>query len=138
MVAQALFLPIGGVSGFASAAVGRAYLNGLTDVMQMEFPLAMTVVFLLGIGLALVGNLVLGWAVARSGLLPAWTGVAWALSALLFYLLGAVLGMATTGSSLPTQPLGAALMTVSGGWIALSARRESGGVPLPAAGVSGG
>jgi hypothetical protein len=36
-------------------------------------------------------------------------------SALLFYVLGAVLGMLTTGGSLLTQPLGGLLIAISGG-----------------------
>jgi hypothetical protein len=38
--------------------------------------------------------------------------------------LGAVIGMATTGSSLVTQPVGALLMGISGGWIAWSVMRR--------------
>jgi ABC-type nickel/cobalt efflux system permease component RcnA len=45
-------------------------------------------------------------------------------SAVLFYVLGAVLGMATTGSSLITQPVAALLMVLSGAWIAWSALRQ--------------
>jgi hypothetical protein len=35
-----------------------------------------------------------------------------------------VLGQATTGSSLPTQTLGALVMAGAGGWIAWSATRQ--------------
>jgi hypothetical protein len=42
----------------------------------------------------------------------------------MFYLLGVVLGQATTGSSLPTQPAGALLMAASGGWMAWSQSRQ--------------
>ena len=133
VVGNALFLSIGGVSAFATPAVGRAYLAGLTEVMQLEFPAAMTVMFLFAILVAVAGNLLLGLAVWRSGVLPRWSGAAWALSAVLFYLLGAVLGMATTGASLPTQPLGAALMAVSGGWMAWSAWRSPAARLSPAA-----
>ena len=38
--------------------------------------------------------------------------------------LGAALGMATTGASLPTQPVGAALLAISGAWIAWAALRS--------------
>ena len=37
---------------------------------------------------------------------------------MIFYVFGAFLGMATTGASLPTQPVGAVLMTVGSAWIA--------------------
>jgi hypothetical protein len=130
VVGHALFLVIGGVSAFALNAIGRAYLAGMKDVMQVQLPSAMSVTFGLGILLALVGNVLLGVAVWRSGTLPRWAGAIWAASALLFYVLGAVLGMLTTGSSLPTQPVGALLIVISGGWMAWSALRQpSAGVP---------
>jgi hypothetical protein len=120
VVGQALSLVIGGVSTFATNAIGRAYLAGIKDVMQLEFPTAMSATFGLAILLLFVGNVLLGVAVWRSGSLPKWAGAIWAASAVLFYVLGAVLGMATTGSSLVTQPVAAVLMVVSGGWIAWS------------------
>jgi hypothetical protein len=83
----------------------------------------MSVVFGLAILLLVVGNVLLGVAVWLSGTLPKWAGAIWVASALLFYVLGAVLGMATTGSSLLTQPVGGLLMVIGGGWIALSALR---------------
>jgi hypothetical protein len=46
-----------------------------------------------------------------------------------FYVLGVVLGQATTGSSLPTQTAGALLMAVAGGWIAWSASRHATAAP---------
>jgi hypothetical protein len=132
VVGQALSLVIGGVSTFASNAIGRAYLAGTEDVMRLEFPAAMSVLFGLAILLLVVGNVLLGVAVWRSGTLPKWAGAIWVASALLFYVLGAVLGMATTGSSLLTQPVGGLLMVIGGGCIALSALRrpsaEVGGV----------
>jgi len=124
VVGQALSLVIGGVSTFALNAIGRAYLAGTKDVMQLEFASAMSVLFGLAILLLVVGNVLLGVAVWRSGTLPKWTGATWVASVLLFYVLGAVLGMATTGSSLLTQPIGGVLMAISGGWIALSALRR--------------
>jgi hypothetical protein len=46
----------------------------------------------------------------------------------LFYVLGAVAGLLTTGASLPTQPVGGLLIAISGGWIAWSVlRRPSAG-----------
>jgi MFS family permease len=121
VVAQALSLVIGGVSTFALNAIGRAYLSGTKDVMKLEFSSAMSVLFGLAILLLVVGNVLLGVSVWRSGTLPRWAGAIWVASALLlFYVLGAVLGMATTGSSLLTQPVGGLLMVIGGGWIALS------------------
>jgi hypothetical protein len=123
VVGHALGLVIGGISAYATPAVGRAYLAGFPEVMQIEFPVQMTVVFALALLLMFVGNLLLGLAVWRSGALPRWAGAAWIASTVLFYLLGAVLGASTTGSSLPTQPVGAALMVAAGVWIA---RRAAG------------
>jgi hypothetical protein len=124
VVGQSLSLVIGGVSTFASNAIGRAYLAGTEDVMRLEFPTAMSVLFGLAILLLVVGNVLLGVAVWRSETLPRWAGAIWVASALLFYVLGAVLGMATTGSSLLTQPVGGLLMVIGGGWIALSVLRR--------------
>lgn len=114
----ALLLVPAVISTFVTPAVGKAYLGGNEDVMQLEFPESMSAAFLLGLLLAVVGTVLLGSAVWRSGVLPRWAGALWIAGALLFYVLGAVLGMATTGSSLPTQPAGAVLMAVAGAWVA--------------------
>jgi hypothetical protein len=124
VVGHALGLAIGGVSTFASNAMGRAYLAGMKDVSQVQYPSAMMVTFGVAILLMFVGSVLLGVAVWRSGTLPKWAGAVWVASALLFYVLGAVLGMATTGSSLPTQPVGALLIAIGGGWMAWSALRR--------------
>ena len=42
----------------------------------------------------------------------------------MFYVLGVVLGQATTGASLVTQPIASLLIVASGGWIAFSALRR--------------
>lgn len=122
---HALLLVPAAISTFATPAIGRAYLAGSTDVMKIAFSPAMTATFLLGLLLALVGNVLLGVAMWRSGLLPTWVGVVWAISAVVFYVLGVVLGLATTGASLPTQALGALLIVVSGAWTAWVARRPT-------------
>lgn len=124
VVGRALFLSVVGLSAFATPAIARAYLAGMQNVMRVQFGSAQTATFGLGILLLLVGNVLLGVAVWRSGTLPKWAGAIWAASALMFYVLGAVLAMATTGSSLLTQPLAAVLMVVSGGWIAWSVLRQ--------------
>src|SRR5919107_361161 len=132
VVGLALSLVIGGVSTFALNAIGRAYLAGTKDVMKLEFSSSFSVLFGLVILLLVVGNVLLGVAVWRSGTLPRWAGALWVASTLLFYVLGAVLGMATTGSSLLTQPVGGLLMVISGGWIAFGALRRS---PVEVAGA---
>ncbi|MDR7081704.1 vacuolar-type H+-ATPase subunit I/STV1 [Arthrobacter ginsengisoli] len=121
----ALLLVPAVISTFATPAIGRAYLAGHQDVMLLEFPGSMTVAFLLGILLALLGNVLLGIAVWRSRALPRWAGALWAAGAVVFYVLGVVLGLATTGSSLPTQAAGALLMAVGGGWIAWYGSRQT-------------
>jgi hypothetical protein len=119
-----LFTVPGAISTFATPAIGTAYLAGNRDVMALEFSAVMTVITALGLLLAVTGNAILGVAIWRSGTLPRWAGVIWVAATFIFYVLGAALGMATTGASLPTQPVGAALMAISGGWIAYAALRS--------------
>ena len=128
---QALFLPPGGVSAFGLPAVGQAYLNGVEEVATMSYPAAMSVFVLAGMFLVLVGNVLLGVAVWRSGTLPRWAGALWVAAFVVFVLLGAALGMATTGASLPTQPIAAGLMAISGAWIAWAAMRQPAEVAEP-------
>lgn len=121
----ALLLVPAVISTFATPAIGKAYLGGNQEVMQLEFPGSMTAAFLVGLLLALLGNILLGIAVWRSHVLPRWAGALLAGGAAVFYLLGVVLGQATTGSSLPTQAVGAVLMAVAGGWIAWRGPRNA-------------
>lgn len=120
----ALLLVPAVISTFAMPAIGSAYLAGNQGVMNLEFPDSMTGAFLLGLLLAFLGQVVLGLALWRSRVAPRWAGALWVAGAVLFYVLGVVLGQATTGSSLPTQTAGAVLMAVAGGWIAWSASRQ--------------
>jgi hypothetical protein len=119
-----LFTVPGAISTFGTPAIGAAYLAGNREVMALEFSPILTVIIALGLLLAVIGNAILGAAIWRSGTLPRWAGVIWALATFIFYVLGAALGMATTGASLPTQPIGAALMAISGAWIAWPALRS--------------
>jgi len=113
------------ISTFATPAIAEAYLAGMEDVLTgVEFHPAMMATYLIGLSLAFVGNVLLGVAVWRSGTLPKWSGAIWAASIPTFYLLGALLGIVTTGGSLLTQPVGALLMVIGGGWMALSAMRR--------------
>jgi hypothetical protein len=123
---SALNLLIGGYSTFASPEQGQMNLQGIDEYLDMPPILAQsafTLTFGVAILLTFVGNVLLGVAIWRSGTLPRWAGVLWVASALLFYVLGAVLGMLTTGGSLLTQPLAGLLIAISGGWIAWSALR---------------
>ena len=128
---HALLLVPAVISTFAMPALGKAYLSGTTEVMQVQFPGAMTVATLLGLLLALLGNLLLGVAVWRSGVLPRGAGALWVVATLAFYVLGVVLGMATTGASLPTQSAGALLVAAAGAWIAWSASTRTRDRRLP-------
>lgn len=132
VIGQGLGLSISGVTAFATNAIGRAYLAGVRDVMEVEFSMAMTATLVLVIVLLLVGNVLLGVAVWRSGTLPKWAGGIWVASALVFYVLGAAAGMLTTGASLPTQPVGGLLIAISGGWKAWSALRRQSAEPVDA------
>lgn len=129
----ALLLVPAVISTFVTPAVGRAYLAGNQDVMQLEFPGSMSAAFMAGLLLAFAGTVLLGVAAWRSHMLPRWAGALWVAGAVVFYALGVVMGLATTGSSLPTQIAGAALLAVAAGGIAwrASARR---GQELPPAG----
>ncbi|MCP8998819.1 hypothetical protein NFC73_03565 [Pseudarthrobacter sp. RMG13] len=121
----ALLLVPAVISTFATPAIGKAYLGGNQDVMQLEFPASMTGAFMLGLLLAFVGTVLLGIAVWRSHVLPRWAGALWAAGAVVFYVLGVVLGQVTAGSSLPSQAAGAVLMAGAGGWIAWSGSRQA-------------
>ncbi len=74
--------------------------------------------------LMLVGNALLGVAVWRSGILPKWAGALWVAGSSL-----PVLGMfyallPSVADSTPlTVPVGAALLVISGGWMAWSVLR---------------
>jgi hypothetical protein len=127
VLGSALNLMIGGYSTFASPEQGQMYLQGIEEYLDMPPILAQTAftaTFGLAIVLVLVGNALLGVAVWRSGILPKWAEAIWAASALLFYVLGAVLGMLTTGGALVTQPVAALLMVIGGGWMAYSVLRR--------------
>jgi hypothetical protein len=114
----------GAISTFATPAIGAAYRAGKRGVMELTFSPAFTLVMALGLLLAVVGNALLSAAIWRSHTLPRWTGATWAAGTLVFYVLGAVLGMVTTGASLPTQPVGAVLLAISGAGLAWSVLRS--------------
>ena len=128
---QILFMVPGTISTFATPAIGAAYLSGNREVMALEFSPVLAAIIGVALLLAVSGNTILGLAIWRSGVLPKWAGVMWIAAAVIFYVLGAFLGMATTGASLPTQPVGALLMTVSSAWIAWTVLRSGPGQVLP-------
>lgn len=130
VVGQALGLTVGGASTFAAPEEGQAHLAGIAEYAKLneQQPMlsdtALMATFGLAILLMFAGSVLLGVAVWHSGVLPRWAGATWAASALVFYVLGAVLGMSTTGVSLLTQPVAALPMVASGAWMALSVLRR--------------
>jgi hypothetical protein len=121
---QVLFMVPGTISTFGTPPIGAAYLDGHRDVMVLEFSPVLGLITAVALLLAVVGNTLLGVAVWRSGVLPRWAGAIWIAGTGIFYVLGAALGMATTGAALPTQPVGALLLTISSGWIAWTVLRR--------------
>jgi len=122
---QILFMVPGTISTFATPAIGAAYLSGNRQVMTIEFSPVLSLITGVALLLTVVGNIILGLAIWRSDVLAKWTGMVWIIGTLVFYVLGAFLGMATTGASLPTQPVGALLMAISSAWIARTVLRSN-------------
>jgi hypothetical protein len=130
VLGAALFLMPMGVSTFAAPAEGFAYLASGAQPPQPEPSLAgqlMGLSFLVVIVLGLVGNVLLGIAVWRSKVLPKWAGALWATAPILMYPLGVVYALIiNVHSTPPTVPVGAAVMVISGLWLALGAIRALG------------
>jgi len=114
----------GGWSTFAAPAIGRAYLAGIEDAMQIDVGIDYIVIFMLVIALSFIGNVLLGIAIWRSRIIPKWAGAIWIVWAVMFYVAGVLSGFLFTSSSLPTQPIGSLLMAISGGWIVWSVFRQ--------------
>jgi hypothetical protein len=119
---QALFLLIGGVSTFASPEEGQAILAGMEEIDNLPTSLAssaQTATFGVSVLLGLVGNVLLGVAVWRSGILPKWAGALWAFAPVLMYIFGIAYAL-TIGANAtpPTVPAGAVLIVISGAWMA--------------------
>lgn len=120
-----LFLTWGGVSTFATPQEGQAYLAGIEEFHELPTILANTLqgaTMVVSILLGFVGNVLLGVAVWRSGILPKWAGALWAFAPVLMYIFGLVYAM-TIGAQAtpPTVPAGAVVLVISGAWIAWSA-----------------
>lgn len=128
-----LFLLVGGVSAFAVPAEGQAHLAGLQGLRDLPPSFADAVfglTVLAVVGLGLVGNLLLGAAVWRSGMLPRWAGALWAAGHLAMYVLGLVYALASgSRSTPPTVPLGALLLVAAGLGIAAEAIRRPATAP---------
>jgi hypothetical protein len=125
----ALFLPGMGVSTFSAPREGQAYLAGIEEFDRLPTIFAdgvFMITALLVIVLLFVGNVLLGVAVWRSGTLPKLAGVLWAAGAVFMYPLGIVYAVVILGvqSTPPTVLVGAALLVLSGAWMAYSALRR--------------
>lgn len=123
-----LFLMVGGVSIFAVPKEGQAYLAGIEEYSKLPTILADTALLpTMGVGvlLMLVGNVLLGVAVWRSGTLPRWAGALWVAGSAL-PLLGQVYIILPIGadSTPPTVPTGAVLLVIAGAWMAYSVLRR--------------
>jgi hypothetical protein len=116
-----LFLMPMGVSTFSAPAEGFAFLASGERAAELAPSLSaqlFAITFLSVIVLSLIGNIILGIAVWRSGILPRWTGVLWAAAPLLMYVFGIIYALVIgVQSTPPTVPLGAALLVVAGGGI---------------------
>ena len=127
VLGSALFLPLQGVSTFAAPEEGQAVLAGLEEFEKLPDIFANTVFGLTGllvIVLSFVGNILLGVAVWRSGVLPRWAGALWAGAHVLMYLSLVYAQMGGPASTPPTVPFGAAVVAISGAWMALSVLRR--------------
>jgi hypothetical protein len=125
VLGYSLFLTWAGTSTFAAPREGQAYLAGIEEFHELPIILAITLqglTVVVAIVLGFVGNVLLGVAVWRSGILPKWSGALWVFAPVLIYIFGLVYAM-TIGAQAtpPTVPAGAVLLVISGGWIAWSA-----------------
>ena len=124
VLGYSLFLTWGGTSTFAAPREGQAYLAGIEEFHELPIILAITLqrlTMVAAIVLGFVGNLLLGVAVWRSGILPKWAGALWVFAPVLMYIFGLVYAM-TIGAQAtpPTVPAGALVLAISGVWIAYS------------------
>ena len=114
-----LILTIFGFSTIISPVIGRLYLEGQPGAMEVNEAIfsSPAFVFLVVPGLLffLVGSILLGVAIWRSGTLPRWAGVLFAPTGLLISA-GVQIGWA--------QTLGSALMVAAGAWIAWTVVRK--------------
>ena len=136
VLGTALFLTVGGVSTFAVPEQGQAHVLGIDEYREMPTILAETVMMAtMGVGmlLMLVGNVLLGVGVWRSGTLPRWAGALWVAGSAL-PLLGMVYALLPIGADRtpPTVPIGAVLLVIGGAWMAWSVLRRPSAVAVGA------
>jgi hypothetical protein len=127
VLGNTLLLTWAGVSIFSAPQEGQAYLAGMEEYHKLPTILANTAqsaTMGVSVLLGFVGNVLLGVAVWRSGILPRWAGGLWAAAPVLMYIFGFVYAM-TIGAQAtpPTVPAGAVLVAISGAWMAWSVLR---------------
>jgi hypothetical protein len=120
VLGNALFLPLQGVSTFSAPEEGQAVLAGLEEFEELP-PIFANTVFGLT---ALLDIVLLGVAVWRSGILPKWAGAIWAAAHVLMYLSLVYASKIGPASTPPTVLVGAALVVISGAWMAWSVLRR--------------
>ena len=123
-----LFLMIGGVATFSQTEQGQMHLQGIDEYREMPAILAQSAMMAtMGVGmlLMLVGNVLLGVAVWRSGTLPRWSGALWVAGSAL-PVLGMLYALLPIGADATpaTVPTGMALLVVGGAWMAYSVLRR--------------
>ena len=135
VLGYSLFLTWSGVSTFAKPQEGQAYLARIEEYHRLPDILANTLqglTTMVSILLGFVGNVLLGVAVWRSGILPKWAGALWAFAPVLMYIFGLVYAL-TIGANAtpPTVPAGAVVLAISGAWMALSVLSQPSGAQEP-------
>ncbi len=112
-------LTIFGFSTIISPVIGRLYLAGQPGTMEVNEAIFSSPAFIFlvvpGLLLYMVGTILFGVAIWRSGTLPKGAGVLYAPTGLLIAA-GVQIGLA--------QTLGSALVVLAGGWIAWSVMRQ--------------
>jgi hypothetical protein len=110
---MAFIITLFGAATFAQPAIGRAYLGGQQAAVAINSDLYGAPAVAVGVTGGLLysaGAVLLGIALWRAGTLPRWAGPLYAVAVPLISIVGLAVGVA--------QPVGAALLTISGAWIA--------------------
>jgi hypothetical protein len=129
-----LFLMVGGVATFSQPEQGQMHLQGIEGYREMPTILAqsaMMATFAASFLLMLVGNVLLGVAIWRSGTLPKWTGALWVVGSAL-PVLGMLYALLPIGADATpaTVPAGMVLLVIAGAWIAYSVLRRPSAAPV--------
>ena len=131
VAANTLTSSIFGVAAFAQPAMGRAFLSGKGDALDLynqvyAAPLLSTA--LVSLLLFIVGGIFTGIAIARDGRWPAWTGWVYATTTTTFVLSAVLLPVG--------QSVTSALLSIATAVVAWTASREHRAAPSPAEAVA--